>query len=236
MSVRFSVRGGAARLLCGLALAVSFASAAAQQAAEPVRATALRFLQAEAAGLPGEVKVSVGELDPNNRLPPCAELAAFFPAGARAWGQTNVGVRCDSPVTWTAYLPARVEVVADYLVVARALRPGQIVGSDDLRLEQGDLAALPANTLTDPTQAVGHHARIAVAAGAALRASHLRLPPAVRQGQDVRVVSGGPGFSVTSEGRALNAAAEGESVRVRLPGGQVVSGIARNGGVVEVPQ
>jgi len=48
-------------------------------------------------------------------------------------------------------------------------------------------------------------------------------------------VSGGDGgFRVTSEGRALNAAADGEPVRVRMGTGQVVSGTARNGGVVEV--
>ncbi|THF65730.1 flagellar basal body P-ring formation protein FlgA [Pseudothauera nasutitermitis] len=222
-----------AALLCGPLLT---APALAQQAAEPVRAIAQRFLETEAAGLPGQVQVSVGELDPGNRLPPCAELAAFFPAGARAWGQTNVGIRCDSPVTWTVYLPARVEVLAQYVVLARALRPGQIVGPDDVRLERGDLAALPDNVLTDPVQAIGHHARIAVAAGAAVRATHLRLPQAVRQGQDVRVVSRGAGFTVSTEGRALNAAAEGETVRVRLPDGQTVSGIARHGGEVEIPR
>jgi flagella basal body P-ring formation protein FlgA len=63
----------------------------------------------------------------------------------------------------------------------------------------------------------------------------LRLPPAVRQGQTVKVVSGGDaGFRVTSEGRALNGAADGEPVRVRMSTGQVLSGTARNGGVVEV--
>ncbi len=208
--------------------------AAAQQPPEPVREAALRFLQAEAAGLPGEVSASVGRMDPLNQLPACAELVPFFPAGARAWGQTNVGIRCDSPVVWTVYLPARVEVRTEYLVVARPLRPGQIVGLADLRRETGDLAALPDATLTDPAQAVGHHVRIAVAAGAPLRADHLRLPPAVRQGQNVKVISRGAGFTVSSEGRALNGAVAGEQVRVRMPGGQVVTGLARNGGVVEV--
>ena len=104
----------------------------------------------------------------------------------------------------------------------------------DARRERGDLAALPESTLTDPAQAVGHHARIAVAAGTPLRRTHLRLPPAVRQGQNVKVVSRGAGFTVSSEGRALNGATEGEPVRVRMPSGQVISGTARNGGVVEV--
>jgi flagella basal body P-ring formation protein FlgA len=217
-----------------LALCTLAQPATAQQAPEPVREAARAFLEAEAAGLPGEVSVTVGRMDPLNQLPACAELVPFFPAGARAWGQTNVGMRCDSPVEWTIYLPARVEVFTDYVVVARPLRPGQIVGLADLKRERGDLAALPEATITDPAQAVGQHVRIAVGAGTPLRSTHLRLPPAVRQGQNVKVVSKGPGFSVSSEGRALNGAGAGETVRVRMPGGQVVSGIARNGGVVEI--
>ena len=45
---------------------------------------------------------------------------------------------------------------------------------------------------------------------------------------------GGAGFQVASEGRALNQGSEGEVIQVRLTSGQVVSGIARASGVVEV--
>ena len=66
------------------------------------------FLQAQAAGLPGEVTIQVSALDPNNQLPACAALEPFLPAATRAWGRISVGVRCDSPVTWTAYVQAQV--------------------------------------------------------------------------------------------------------------------------------
>ena len=99
---------------------------------------------------------------------------------------------------------------------------------------RGDLTALADNILTDSTQAMGHHTRFAVAAGTPLRGDMLRVPHAVRQGQTVPVVSAGPGFRVSSEGRAMNNAAPGESVRVRLANGQVVTGVAQPGGTVEV--
>lgn len=206
----------------------------AQQAPEAVEARVRDFLQRQTAGLPGEVSIEISPFDPNNQLPACAALAPFLPAGTRAWGRISVGVRCDSPVTWTAYLQARVAVVADYLVTARPLRAGQIVGPADLAQRRGDLTALPDNTLTDTTQAMGHHTRYAVAAGSPLRGDMLRVPHAVRQGQTVPVQSVGPGFSVASEGRAMNNAAPGERVRVRLANGQVVTGIAQAGGTVEV--
>jgi flagella basal body P-ring formation protein FlgA len=56
----------------------------------------------------------------------------------------------------------------------------------------------------------------------------------VLQNQAVKVVSKGPGFQVANDGRALNNGVEGQVVQVRLGNGQIVSGIARNGGVVEV--
>ena len=219
-------------LVGGAALAA--APAHAQQAPDAVEARVRDFLQAQAAGLPGEVTIQVSALDPNNQLPACAALDPFLPAGTRAWGRISVGVRCDSPVTWTAYVQAQVSVVADYLVAARPLRAGQIVGPADLGQRRGDLTALADNILTDGTQAMGHTTRFAVAAGTPLRGGMLRVPHAVRQGQTVPVISVGPGFRVSSEGRAMNNAAPGDSVRVRLANGQVVTGVAQPGGTVEV--
>jgi flagella basal body P-ring formation protein FlgA len=230
MNIRHARWAAAAAALAGLLPL----AAAAQQPPVAVHDAVMQFLQRETVGLPGEVELTVGALDAGNQLPPCAALEPFLPAGSRAWGRTNVGVRCDSPVTWTVYLPARVAVMTDYLVTAQPLSPGQIVGPGDVARKRGDLAAQPDGTLTEPTQAVGYKARYAIAAGKPLRADMLRIPPAVRQGQTVRVVSTGEGFQVSSEGQALNGAAAGEPVRVRMGNGQVVSGTARDGGVVEV--
>ena len=206
----------------------------AHQPPEAVEAAARDVLEREARGLPGEVEIDVGTFDPANQLPPCASLQAFVPHGARAWGRLSVAVRCDSPVVWTVYLPAQVSVITDYLVTVRPLHAGHILGPDDVRRERGDLAAQPADTLTELSQAVGSHTRHAIATDSPVRRNMLRLPPAVSQGQTVKVVGAGSGFNVSSEGRALNRAAAGESVRVRLDSGQVITGTARAGGVVEL--
>lgn len=208
--------------------------AGAQQLPGPVEAAARQLLESEARGLPGRVEIQVSPLDPRNQLPPCAELRAFLPGGTRAWGTISVGVQCESPVTWQAYLQARVSVIADYLVTARPLRAGQIVGPSDLARRNGDLAALAENTLTDPSQAVGHRTRYALAQGNPVRGDMLRIPAAVQQGQNVKVISRGDGFQVSSEGRAMNTAAPGESVRVRMSNNQVITGTASADGTVEV--
>lgn len=206
----------------------------AQQPPLPVEQAARQLLEREAAGLPGDVSIAVEPFQADNRLPACTGLEAFLPAGARAWGRLSVGVRCSAPIAWTVFVPARVAVIGEYLVTARPIRAGQIIGSADLIRQSADLTTLPEDTLRDESRATGKHTRFAVAAGTPLRAGMLRLPPVVQQGQNVRVISGGEGFRVSNEGRALNRAAEGEAVRVRLPGGQVVQGTARFDGAVEI--
>jgi len=208
--------------------------AAARQDPAPVRAEVGRFLATQTRSLPGAVSILVGDFAADNPLPACVQLEAFLPAGARAWGRVSVGVRCLAPSTWSAWVPSEVRVRGPYLVTTGPLVAGQIVSPGDVHQETGELTALAADVLTDPTQAVGQSARITLAAGRPLAASHLRLPLAVVQGQAVKVVSRGAGFQVANDGIALSSAGDGQPAQVRLANGQVVRGVARSGGLVEI--
>jgi flagella basal body P-ring formation protein FlgA len=70
--------------------------------------------------------------------------------------------------------------------------------------------------------------------GVPLRQDVLRSQQAVQQGQMIKLISAGPGFRVSAEARALNNATEGQVAQARTASGQVVSGIAKAGGVVEI--
>lgn len=218
-----------------LALMLLLAAPAwARQDPAPVRQAIEDYLRIQTQGLPGEVSFSVGAFDPRNNLTPCAALAVSQAPGARLWGRTSVTVRCTQQGGWSVFVPVQVRVVADYLVLERALAQGQVVSEADLAWQKGDLAELPGGVLTDAQLAIGRSAAMPVQAGKPLRADMLRQALVVQQGQSVKVVSRGPGFEVANEGRALNGAAAGQVAQVRLANGQVVSGIAKSGGVVEV--
>lgn len=192
------------------------------------------FLRSEVAGLPGEVSYTVGSIDPNNHLAPCSAMTASMAPGAKSWGRTSVAVRCQESGGWTVYVPIHIRVVADYLVTATPLAQGQTIIAGDLTRRHGDLSDLPAGIVTDEREALGRTAAHSIAAGRPLRADMLRQPMVIKQNQTVKVISRGPGFEVANEGRALTNAADGQVVQVRLTNGQVVSGIARAGGTVEV--
>jgi flagella basal body P-ring formation protein FlgA len=217
--------------LSGSALAQE---AAARQDHKVLRQTVEQFLHTQSAGLPGKTTISVGPVDPRLNLPACAAPQVYLPQGSRAWGKTIVGVRCTEPSPWNIYVSATVRVPGDYIAAAAPLAQGQSIGPNDLTKIKGDLTTLPPGIITDASQAVGRTLAISLPAGTPLRQDALRNQQAIQHGQTVRVVSSGPGFSVSSEARALNNANDGQVTQARTANGQIVSGVARMGGIVEV--
>lgn len=199
-----------------------------------LNAKVVEFLQMQTVGYPGKVTVQAGAIDPNLKLAQCQDVQVFLPAGSRPWGKTSVGIRCTTPSAWTIYAQATVNVVAQYLVAAVPLAQGRVVTAEDLLFQSGDLTQLPAGIFTDVAQAQGRIVNISMSAGTVLRQEMLKVSPVVQQGQTVMITSSGKGFRVSAEGKAMTKANEGQVVQVKVASGQVVSGIARPGGQVEV--
>lgn len=199
-----------------------------------VTSTVEQYLKTQTQGLPGTVSTSVGQLDPRMHLAPCSALEPFTTPGSRLWGKATVGVRCLGPSNWTVYVPVQVRVTGNYVVTVRPLAAGQPLTLGDLSVRQGDLTNLPPSILTDPGQGVGKVLKNGLGSGQPVRSDALIAPYVIQQGQDVRLVSKGPGFEVTNEGKALTNSSEGQLARARTANGQTVSGIARQGGIIEI--
>lgn len=192
------------------------------------------FLITQSQGMPGVVSVTVGRIDNNLRLANCPAIEVFMPQGSRVWGKTSVGVRCNMQPTWMMYVQANISVKARYLVAALPLAQGHLVTNEDLVFENGDLAQLPSGIFTDASQLIGRSISISMSPGTVLRQEMIRQPSVLQQGQTVTLVSTGAGFDITAEGQALTKASEGQVVQVKVASGQVISGIARQDGVVSV--
>ncbi|MDF3112932.1 flagellar basal body P-ring formation protein FlgA [Burkholderia semiarida] len=205
-----------------------------QQDPETIRRAALAFLQQQIAGLPGKTTATVTTAFPRG-LAACTTLEPFLPTGARLWGRTTVGVRCAGERPWTVYLQAKVAVQATYYVAARQIAPGEPLSAADLVARDGDLTVLPLAVITDPVQAIGATALARISAGLPLRQDMLKSAASVSAGQTVRVVAVGPGFTISAEGSALANAAPGQSVRVRMAAGQIVTAVVKDAGTVEIP-
>ena len=207
---------------------------ASKQSLAVVKSKVAEFLTTQTIGYPGDVSIQVGAIDPNLRLADCDDLQLFLPQGSRAWGKTSVGVQCQAPSKWRIYVQGTVKVVGNYLVAAAPLAQGQVLSEYDVMVEKGDLTQLPAGVFTEQAQAVGRSVQISMTAGTVLRQEMLKVTPVVQQGQTVKLFTSGNGFSISAEGQALAKANEGQVTQVKVASGKVISGIARQGGQVEV--
>jgi len=199
-----------------------------------LRKFAETYVVRQIAELPGKATVSVGMIDSRLRLPKCAAPEGFLPPGIRLWGNATIGIRCQQPAPWTIYIPITVKVTAPVITTVKPLPQGHVLTLTDVAAQAGDLTQLPPGVIADVDQVIGKSLASGVPAGQALRAELLRTPQAIKTGQMVRVVAQGGAFQVSTEGKALNNAATGQSISVRTSGGKVVSGVVKADGSVEV--
>lgn len=222
---------GVALVLCYAPL---FSLASQPTVNDEIRDSVKQFLLRESTGLPGTVNIEVGAIDNRLNLTSCINIETYLPPGSRLWGRVNVGVRCSAPNRWAIYVPASVKVTGNYYVSAKPIQQGQTLSDGDITALQGDLTSMSNGIVTEATQALGHTSTMSLGPGIPLRQDSLRLQQVVIQGQTIRLISNGSGFKVSTEALALNNASEGQTVKVKINSGQVLSGIAKLGGIVEV--
>lgn len=235
--MKISARHLRARAGCLIALTLACLGAAqaqeaASQAPEAIAVAAQSYLLDQLAGLPGQPAVSI---DPPRaeRLTPCDAMSPFMPSGMKLRSRMTVGVRCNAPKPWTTYVQATVSVPGYYYVASRMISAGQALTPNDLSPGTATWFRFP-GAITDPQTVVGMTAAYRINAGQPVRGSSLRNAQSVVRGSNVRINARGNGFVVSSEGQAMDNAAPGAMVQVRTGNGQVVSGVVRNAGLVEI--
>jgi len=217
-------------------------AASAQEAAPPftpqdpgaVISVADDYLRQQLASISSNPTIKFDEIH-TERLQACDDLSAFMSAGARPRSRMSVGVRCAAPRPWSVYVQASISAPGQYYVAARTINAGEPITPDALAPRDGDLVNLPPGAVTDGQSIIGMTASYRIASGQAIKLASLRSPGTIQRGQTVRVNAHGRGFSVSTEGVAMESAAPGSTVQVRTSSGQIVSGIVQRTGNVEVP-
>ena len=170
------------------------------------------------------VDVKVGKLDPRLKLAPCQHIETYLPPGLPVWGATRIGLRCTQGAKpWNVSIPIQVSVYAQATVLKTALAAGTVLDGSQLVQAEVDIAAAPGAAVSDPMLAIGRTLGRSVAAGATLRQSDLKARQFFAAGETVRVTALGPGWQVVTEGQAVGAGIEGQSVHVRTEGGRLLT-------------
>lgn len=201
---------------------------------EQIRELTKSFLAKTAEEFGDNAQIEVSNIDTRLKLNNCDIAEAFLPPGSKAWGKLTVGVRCNAPKPWQIYISAQVRIKGSYFVAANNLSNAQVMTASDLIKVNGELSNLPGGAITNSQQVIGKTIQGSYTAGTALRADMFRSPQVVQQGQTVKVISNGKGFSVSTEATAMTNANEGQIARVKTNNGQLITGIAKLGGIIEI--
>jgi flagella basal body P-ring formation protein FlgA len=176
---------------------------------------------------PPRVEVIAGQLDARLKLAPCQRIEPYLPTNSRPLGQTRVGLRCrEGKTLWNVYLPVTVKLWVPGLVVRGALPAGTTLEPDHLMAAEVDLGASADAVLSERALLLGRTLARGVAAGEPVHAADLKARHWFAAGEPVRITAQGSGYSVQADGVAITAGIEGQAVRVRTEGGQIVTGAA----------
>jgi flagella basal body P-ring formation protein FlgA len=175
---------------------------------------------------PLRLQARVGALDARLRLAPCARVQAYMPPGARLWGRTRVGVRCqEGAVRWNVLIPVTVQATGTAWVLRRDVAPGTALQESDLMPAEVDWAADPSPVLAGPGAWQSQVAARTLVAGQALRQNLVRAAQVFQAGAPVRVLVHGGSFQISSQAQALSPGVVGQPARVRMDNGRVLSGM-----------
>lgn len=210
------------RLPATLATALMLISASATA---DVTSGLTAFFAQRLAGISDEVQVEIKT--PQTNWPACDNPVYSLPGNARLWGNLSVLARCGNE---KRFLQVSVQAYGDYVVANVPVARGSELNDANLRLQRGRLDQLPPRTMLSLAQARQAQTLRDLAPGQTLTMSMVRQSWRVKAGQRVMVIASGQGFSVNSEGQALNNAAVAQNARVRMANGQVVSGTVDNDG------
>lgn len=114
------------------------------------------------------------------------------------------------PLLALVFVLLAVAARAEVVVPARIIRAQEVIGADLLRMKEGE----PAGFIATPEEAVGLEARVALYPDRPIRPEDLVPPALVARNQIVELVYQRGGLSISAEGRALERAAAGATIRV----------------------
>ncbi|KGT95600.1 flagellar basal body P-ring biosynthesis protein FlgA [Erwinia typographi] len=165
--------------------------------------------------------LSVVVKTPQSQWPDCPAPQFSLPGNSRMWGNISVAANCDQN---RRYLQVQVQVTGNYIVATRQIPRGGTLTAADVKIERGRLDTLPARTVMSALEIADAVTLRDIMPGQPVTLMMVRQPWRVKAGQNVTVTANGGGFSVSSEGRAMNNATAAQLVRVRMSSGQIVSG------------
>ncbi len=171
--------------------------------------------RARARGLDA-VTVEIFPLDSRVNLPRCGRaVAVLTESNQPSLGRVTVGMRCQSPESWTIYLRGHVTASAAIPVLQSPANRSELISDGDVVIRNIQIESDLRGIIIERDQLVGKVAVRDLIAGQPLRQSDVKAPQIISRGQSVTITSKAGGLSVTMKGKALGNARAGDRIWVQ---------------------
>jgi len=175
--------------------------------------------------LPLRMEVEVGALDHRLKLAHCERVEPYIPPGVQLWGKTRVGLRCvQGSSKWNVFLPITVKAFGPAWVIKGQVAPGVALTEFDAMMMEVDWAESNSPVVANQADWLGFAATRVLSTGQVLRQDMVKAAQVFQAGTQVRVVAIGNGFEIATSAQAVSPGIVGQSTRVRMDNGRVVSG------------
>ncbi len=222
-------------LLCGMLISFNV-SADALHALDSVEQVAYEFALKQAQANFDHPQITMDSLDQRLRLQACdVALDVFSTKSIVGLGNQTIGVKCNSPVAWTVYVPVKVKVIKSVVVAARPLSANQLIKQGDVKLQQLDIGTLQHGYLNNPKLVIGQQLKYPISMGSVIKPNSVQAQNIVHRGQQIMLVAMAGQMEVRMSGTAMADAALGQRVKVKnSTSNRVVEGVANAPGIVNV--
>jgi len=222
-------------LLCSVLLC-SIVSADTLQSISSIEQVAYEYALNRAQAHFDTPQIEMGSLDSRLRLKQCeGSLNAFGKVANTGLGNQTVGVKCQSPVAWTVYVPVKIKVFKSVIVTTRPLTTNQVITATDIKLQNWDLSTLRQGYIESRNEVIGMALKHPIAMGVAVNSYNLKKQKLVRRGEQITLMASIGDMDVRMMGIALSDASLGQRVRVRNSSSKrIVEGVVNASGMVNV--
>jgi flagella basal body P-ring formation protein FlgA len=206
------------------------------QSIDTIEQVAYEFSLAKAQESYDNPQVVIGKLDTRLRLQTCNGTLNAFSKNTTAWlGKKTVGVKCDSPVAWTVYIPVQIKIFKPVYIAVRSLEAKTIITQQDLKLQQWDVGSLRQGYVKASKLIIGQQLKYSLAMGTVINSTHLRPQKVVRRGEYITLVAVAGKMEVRMNGTALSDASLGQRIKVKNTSSKrIVEGIVDAPGIVKI--
>lgn len=176
-----------------------------------------------------QVKIRI--LTPAEQLPTCTKGQIAPAPTQQHWGKLTLAIICAEK---KYYLRLAVSVEGTYWIANQPIKRHTVINRHNVMAKRGRLEKLPRGIIRDINNIKDRISLSDISAGQAISQNMLRRAWVIQAGKNVMVYAKGSHFQVKYEGKAINNAAENESVRIRMPAGQIISAIAQKDGNAKI--